>query len=124
MSSGDQHRLAKTLARESAVMAGNNAFELAAQIADNATASEAREIAKKMVTQDAPLKSKRVWTAVFGVLTTITTALSTPEVQTALPAVLHAFVPPVWVPVASAIVTAVLPAVSKALDPRIVEKPQ
>jgi len=66
----------------------------------------AREAIKAVVTQDPGLESKRIWAAVFAVLTAI---LAVPEVQALLGA---------WTPVATAVLSAVLASWSKVFDPR------
>jgi hypothetical protein len=60
----------------------------------------------QVVKQSTPLRSERVWAAVFAVLTA---ALAAPEVQALLGP---------WAPVATALVSAVLAGWSKFTDPR------
>ena len=59
-----------------------------------------------MVTQDSPLKSKRLWALVAAVVTAV---LSVPEVAELLGT---------WTPMVTALVAASLAAWSKAIDPR------
>jgi hypothetical protein len=73
------------------------------QIQDREAAEAAID---QMVKQSTPLRSERVWAAVFAVLTA---ALAAPEVQALLGP---------WAPVATALVSAVLAGWSKFTDQR------
>lgn len=70
------------------------------------TRIEAMDAIERVVTQDPGMESKRVWAAMFAVLTAI---LAAPEIQEMLGA---------WAPVATAILSAVLASWSKLSDPR------
>ena len=69
----------------------------------------------KTLQQDALVKSKRVWSAVFGVLTAV---LLTPTVQLELTKLIGLILDPVYVPLVTSMFSAVLAALSKKSDVR------
>jgi hypothetical protein len=71
--------------------------------------------------QDPWVVSKRVGAFVSGAASAGMMILTDPGVQTALPVVLQAVVPPLWLPVVTAGLSAGLAAWSKSSDPRPVK---
>lgn len=69
----------------------------------------------RVLQQDPLLKSKRVWSAVMGVLTAI---LSAPPVQTELARFFGTVLDPVYVPLVTAVLAAALATLSKKDDGR------
>lgn len=80
----------------------------------------ALSFATKLLTQDSPGKSKRLWASAFGVLTVF---LAAPELQNLLIAVLPHFIDARYVPMATGLVTIILPLLSKLADPRPTQLP-
>lgn len=81
----------------------------------------ANRLLERMMYQDRPLSSWRVWAVVWGVASAV---LAVPEVQMILTAAVAGAVPVAWAPVATAALSAALAAVSKRRDPRPERGPQ
>lgn len=87
----------------------------ASQRAQPSLTGDVESQVERAVYQDPARTSWRVWGGVWSGLTAL---LVLPEVQTAIGAVVGVAVPPVYLPVATAVLGAVWPIISKARDQR------
>ena len=76
---------------------------------------QAAEWIDRQLYQDPPLQSWRVWGGVWSGLTAV---LILPEVQAAIGALVGVVLPPVYVPIATAVLGALWPIISKRRDQR------
>lgn len=108
------NQIAKAIAESAVRAAVQSATNLGM---DEISPEQAGKIAKNIVEQDKVLVSKRLWSSLLGILSFI---LLYPGVQNELMTLIGKFVDPIYLPMATVLVGALLALLSKRADPRSV----
>ena len=110
--------LVRVIATAAVRQAVTHAEQIQAALPDGAKPdlpAQVRAKAERLVTQDPLRQSWRIWGAVWSALTAV---LVLPEVQAGITAAIGHWVPPEYLPIATAVLGVIWPVVSKLRDQR------